>query len=69
MAVKCKRLIIFTTDSSKKEPFFAYDAYKGQAEIGRYSVRDLRGFAVFEKEFNYAAWLSGRDDYRGSQPV
>ena len=62
--VKCKRLVIFTTDDTKKEPFFAYDIYKGQKEIGRYSVRNLKGFAPFEKEFNYAAWLSGKDEYR-----
>ena len=52
------------TDETKKEPFFAYGCYKGQKEIGRYSVRDLKGFAPFEKEFNYALWLSGKDDYR-----
>lgn len=64
LGVICKRLIIFTTDETKKEPFFAYGCYKGQKEIGRYSVRDLKGFAPFEKEFNYALWLSGKDDYR-----
>jgi len=62
--VNCKRLIIFTVDGLKKEPFFAYDCYKGEKEIGFYSVRDLKGFAPFEKEFNYAAWLSGAKDYR-----
>lgn len=62
--VKCRRLVIFTADQTKQEPFFAYNCYKGQSEVGRYSVRNLKGFAPFEKEFNYAAWLSGKDDYR-----
>ena len=62
--VKCKRLVIFTADSEKREPFFAYDCYKDEKEICFYRVRDLKGFAPFEKEFNYAAWLSGADEYR-----
>ena len=64
LAVKCKRVIIFTVDEKKTEPFFCYNEYKGQSEIGRYSVRNLRGMAPFEKEFNYAAWLSGKEEYR-----
>ena len=64
--VRCRRLVIFTTDESKKEPFFPYECYKGQTEIGYYSVRDLKGFAPFEKEFNYAKWLSGASEYRFS---
>ena len=60
----CKRLVIFTADPKKGDPFFAYDCYRKDGEVGFYSVRNLKGFAPFEKEFNYAAWLSGASEYR-----
>lgn len=63
-SVKCKRLVIFTAKENQKPPFFSYNCYKGQEEVGFYSVRGMGGFAPFEKEFNYAKWLSGKDDYR-----
>ncbi len=62
--VSYKRLVIFTADEEKTDPFFPYECYKGQGEIGYYSVRALNGFAPFENEFNYAKWLSGEAEYR-----
>ena len=60
---KCKRLIIFTNKEEKNKNYFRFECYKNSDEIGKYSVRDLFGFAPFEREFNYAAWLSGSSNY------
>ncbi|MDD4689439.1 MAG: DUF1919 domain-containing protein [Eubacteriales bacterium] len=54
-----KRLVIFTNKKNKEEPFFSYKCYAWRRKVGKYSVRSLTGFAPFEKEFNYALWLSG----------
>lgn len=64
LSVPCKRLIIFTNEPERGKNFFCLGCYKGLEEIGLYSVRDLYGFAPFEKEFQYAAWLSGCEDFR-----
>lgn len=63
-SVKCRRLIIFTKDEERDSCFFRLHSYEGMDEIGNYSVRHMDGFSIFEKEFNYSAWLSGRDDIR-----
>ncbi|MCD8391021.1 MAG: DUF1919 domain-containing protein [Firmicutes bacterium] len=63
-SVKCKRLIIFTKDEERDSHFFKLKAYEGMSEVGNYSVRDFSGFSTFEKEFNYSAWLSGKDNIR-----
>ncbi|MBE7015920.1 MAG: DUF1919 domain-containing protein [Ruminococcaceae bacterium] len=61
---KYKRLIIFTSDDTKSEPYFPYKCYAKKDEVGFYSVRGLGGFAPFEKEFNYSKWLNGEKDFR-----
>ncbi|MDD6483574.1 MAG: DUF1919 domain-containing protein [Clostridiales bacterium] len=57
---KHKRLIIFTDKETKDE--YGFKVEKGYSNP--YSVRDIWGFAPFEREFNYAAWLSDKDNYR-----
>lgn len=60
----CKRYVIFTKDEEKNENFFRYECYKNAEEIGFYSARELSGFAPYEREFDYCAWLNGEKDYR-----
>lgn len=60
---KHKRLIIFSAGENTDENSFVYKCYKN-GKLGRYSVRGTGGFAAFEKEFDYAAWLSGKDEIR-----
>ncbi len=55
--VPCKRLVIFTTKEYDDDNFFTF--YTCHEELPLYSVRDMKGFAPFEREFNYAKWLSG----------
>ena len=62
--VKCKRLVIFTKDERKDECFFKYECYENAPEVGFYSARDLRGFAPYEREFDYCRWFLGDKDYR-----
>lgn len=64
--IGCKRIILFSVTEQTKEPFFRYACYEGCNEIGMYSVRGIDGFAPFEREFNYAKWLSGKKDFRES---
>ena len=60
---KHKRLIIFSAGGSTDEYSFVYKCYKNGV-LGLYSVRGLSGMAAFEKEFDYAAWLSGKSEIR-----
>ncbi len=55
--VPCKRLVIFTTKEHDDDNFFTF--YTCHEELPLYSVRDMKGFAPYEREFNYAKWLSG----------
>lgn len=60
---KHKRLIIFSADDKTNEYSFIYKCYKNGV-LGHYSVRGLLGMAAFEKEFDYASWLSGKNEIR-----
>lgn len=60
---KHKRLIIFSAADSCDEYGFVFKCYKNGV-LGHYSVRGLSGMAAFEKEFDYAAWLSGESEIR-----
>ena len=60
---KHKRLIIFSAGDKVDEYSFQYKCYQNGV-LGRYSVRGLSGMAAFEKEFDYAAWLSNKSDIR-----
>ena len=57
---KHRRLVIFTENAERDK----YDFRLHHDMRKSYSVRNLIGFAPFEKEFNYAAWLSDKDCYR-----
>ena len=60
---KHKRLVIFSAGGNTDEYSFVYKCYEN-GKLGRYSVRGTGGFAAFEKEFDYAAWLSGKNEIR-----
>ena len=60
---KHKRLIIFSAGNNNDEYSFNYKCYKNGV-LGRYSVRDIFGMAPFENEFDYASWLSDKNDIR-----
>ena len=55
-----KRLIIFTDKDREDE--YSFKLANGFKKP--YSVRDVYGFAPFEREFNYANWLSDKNDYK-----
>lgn len=62
--IRCKRLVVFTSQDYNLPYCFQLKKYQNQKHVGIYSVLDLNGLRPFEKEFNYVLWLNGEDSYR-----
>ncbi len=58
-----RRLVIFTGEAERDE----YDFQLHHDMRKSYSIRNYFGFAPFEEEFNYAAWLSDKENYRAER--
>ncbi len=65
LAANLKGLVIFTAKERPDIPHtFCLKQYETQAAVGAYSVTGLDGLRPFEREFNYANWLCGREHLR-----
>lgn len=63
-SLQFKRTIIFTAlNRPNNSCCYQMKAYEKDGIIGRYSVRDFKGFSEFERVFNYSKWLNGEDDF------
>lgn len=63
--VKCKRKIVFSTKAIPGYDFiFPLKRYEGKMHVGQIAGLEIDGFRPFEKEFDYVAWLNGKDNFR-----
>ena len=63
--IKCKRKIVFSPREIKEYDFvFPILKDKGKQYVGSLTHIGNDGFRVYEKEFDYVAWLNGEENYR-----
>lgn len=63
--VKCKRLICFTNREIPDLDYcFTLKSAIGKPGVGSFANVYLNGFRIYEKEFDYTAWLNGDENFR-----
>lgn len=63
--IKCKRLVVFTNHKySELDYCFLLKSTVEKPVVGSFANIKLDGFRIYEKEFDYVAWLNMEEDYR-----
>lgn len=61
---QCKRIVIFTNKKRELDNCFQLFCRTKKPYVGSFANLTSNGFRVYEREFNYAAWLNGDENYR-----